>query len=190
LRLKFVLLVAAALIVASPAFADIMVTFSSPVTFVSFYSSEPYTLSDNDGVAFVSVLSGYTLGAVSTVNDAGVTNIDFSGTPDYYVLDNLTYSVGGKNYTLTFDENTLQNCYCSIGGFYAGLPGGPVFSTNADVLTYPNYNYPGYPYKSSPDVIYEGPGEPPAVPEPSTLVMLGSGILAAGGIARRKFSLK
>lgn len=189
MRLKVIPLLAVALVIAIPAFADITVTFSSPVNFVSFYSSEPYTLSYNDGVTSGSVLSGYTLGTVTTVNDAGVTSIDFSGTPNFYVLDDLKYSVGGVTYTLGFDETILQNCGCSIGAFYSGMPGGPVFSTNADILTYPNYNYTGYPYESFPDVIYEGPTEHGATPEPTTLVMLGSGILAAAGVVRRKLSL-
>jgi hypothetical protein len=89
---------------------------------------------------------------------------------------------------MTFDESILQNCGCSIGAFYAGFAGGPVWSSNADALTYPNYNYVGYPYLSSPDVIYEGPPEHGATPEPTTLVMLGSGLLCVVGVIRRKIS--
>ena len=104
------------------------------------------------------------------------------------MLDNFVYSVGGVTYTMTFDESILQNCGCSIGAFYAGFAGGPVWSSNADALTYPNYNYVGYPYLSSPDVIYEGPPEHGATPEPTTLVMLGSGLLCVVGVIRRKIS--
>jgi PEP-CTERM motif len=190
MRLKFALVMVVAIAFSTAALADITVNFSSPVSMVSFYSSEPgpLTLTDNNGVT-VTVTSGYTFGAITPFSDTGVTSLDFSGTPDFYVLDNLVYSVAGINHTLTFDETTLQNCNCSVGGFYASLPGGPVFSNNADILTYPNYNYGGYPYLSAPDVVYEGGTEPSPTPEPGTLVMLGSGILGLAGMARRKMML-
>ena len=192
MRLKLLVVFAAALVVTSVASADITVNFSGPVNMVSFYSSEPYnlTLTDNNG-ATVTVNSGYGSGAVTPFADAGVTSLDFSGSPDFYVVDDLVYSVGGQTYDLTFDEAALQNCGCSVSGFYAGLPGNPVFSNNADILTYPNYNWGGYPYNSSPDVIYEGgqaPPPPPA-PEPGSLALLGSGLLGLGAVVRRKLSL-
>jgi len=190
MRLKFLLVLAIAVAFSSVAFADITVTFSSPVSMVSFYSSEPYnlTLTDNNGTS-MTVNSGYTFGAITPFVDTGVTSLDFSGTPNFYVLDNLVYSVGGINQTLTFDETALQNCGCSVLGFYSSLPGGPVFSNNADILTYPNYNYVGYPYLSSPDVVFEGGVNHGPVPEPGTLVMFGSGILGLAGVVRRKLML-
>jgi len=190
LRLNFVVLVAVALVIACPAFADITVSFNSPVTFVGFYSSEPFNLTWSDGVGSGTANSGYTLGAFTNVNDSGVTSVDFSGTPNFYVLDDFKYTtVNGETFTLPFDETILQNCGCSIGGFYAGLPGGPVFSKNADVLTYPNYNYSGYPYESFPDVIYEGSTLHSPTPEPGTLLMVGSGVLGLAGVIRKKLSL-
>lgn len=183
------LALAAALVIAAPAFADITLTFSAPVNVVSFYSSEPFNLtySDNSGFS-TTVNSGYTFGAVTAVGTSGVTSVDFSGTPNFYVLDNFVYSVGGATYTMAFDETILQNCGCSIGGFYAAWAGSPVWSHNADVLTYPNYNYPGYPYLTYPDVIYEGGTAPSPTPEPGTLVMLGSGLIGVAGVIRRKLS--
>jgi PEP-CTERM motif len=191
MRLKLFLLLALVLVFASTAFAQITVTFGNVINFVGFYSSEPFPLTWSDGFLTGTVTSGYGVGVFTTVNDLGPTQLTFTGTPDFYVLDDIEYKVGTGNtlYTLTFDQTRLQNCNCSIGSFYAGLPGHPVFSDNADVLTYPNYNYVGYPYESSPDVIYEGPIETSPTPEPGTLVMLGSGILAAAGVVRRKLSL-
>ena len=61
--------------------------------------------------------------------------------------------------TLTFDEQALQGDNTPVGAFYAGMPGGPVFDANALILTYPNYNYTGYPYQTFPDVVYSLPGE-------------------------------
>ena len=172
-------------------FAQTSITFSTPVTFDSFYSSEPVPLNWSDGVSSGTVNSGYTFGATTIVNDAGVSKINFSGSANFYVLDTIVYTalVSGTptEFTLTFDETALQNCGCSVLNFYAGFPGDPVFSSNAVILTYPSYNYFGYPFDSSPDVVYEnGPISP--TPEPGTLLMFGSGILAAVGAARRKLS--
>ncbi len=189
MRLKLFLLLAVVLAIASSAFAQITVDFGNKVTFVGFYSSEPDPLTWSDGFLSGTVNSGYTLGAFTTVNDGGVSQLTFTGTPDFYVLDDITYQVGKVTYTLTFDQTALQGCNCSIGSYYAGLPGHPVFSNNSDVLTAPNYNVSGYPFESSPDVIYEGGVETSPTPEPGTLVMLGSGILAAAGVVRRKLSL-
>ncbi len=189
MRSRLFVLLALVLVFASTAFAQITVDFGNRVTFVGFYSSEPDPLTWSDGFLSGTVTSGYTLGAFTTVNDGGVSQLTFTGTPDFYVLDDITYMVGQVTYTLTFDQTTLQNCNCSIGSFYAGLPGHPVFSDNADILTAPNYNVAGYPYESAPDVIYEGGIETSPTPEPGTLVMFGSAILAAAGLVRRKLSI-
>ena len=188
MNLKKVLsLVGVALALSAASFADITLTFGAPVTVDSFYSSEPYNLLYNDSSGFNTVVnSGYTLGAVTLVNSPGVTLVDFSGTPDYYVLDDFTYSINGATFTMGFDELALQNCNCSVGAFYAGLPGSPVWSNNSDILTYPDYNYVGYPFSSFPDVIFENGTEISSSPEPGTLVMLGTGVIGLGGLLRRR----
>ncbi len=190
MRLRFLLIFAVAFAFTSVAFADIVINFSSPVNTVSFYSSEPYSLTattNGTSPLNMTVLSGYTLGAVTPFADTNVTRVDFSGTPDFYVLDDFTYMVGGNAYVLNFDAAQLVGH--SVGNFYAGMPGAPVFSPGADVLTYPNYNYPGYPYESFPSVVYEGGIINNPTPEPSTFIMLGSGILGLAGVVRRKVSL-
>lgn len=184
-------LFAGALAAANPAFADVTVDFSTPVTMDGFYSVEPSSLTLNDGVTSTTVSSA---GAFTTIGDSNVTSLDFSGTPNFYVIDDIEYTLGGTTYTLTFDEASLQNCSCSIGNFYAGLPGSPEFSLNADILTAPNYNVGSYPFESSPDVIYEGGIETPAtpatppVPEPNTFLMFGSGLAGMVGMMRRKLA--
>ena len=54
------------------------------------------------------------------------------------------------------------------------------------VLTYPNYNWGGYPYESYPNVIDELPH---ATPEPGTLMLFGSAALGLAGVIRRKLMM-
>jgi hypothetical protein len=185
MRLKIALIAVAAIVLATTAFADITVSFSSPVSTVSFYSSEPLDLlaSTNGTTGLnLTVNSGYATGAVTTFADTNVTLVDFAGIPGWYVLDDFTYSVGGNSYTINFD-NLAEGAF--VHSQYAGLPGGPVFSgtlgNSPVVLTYPDYNYGGYPYASAPNVIYEGP-----TPEPGTLAMFGSSLIGVLGLMRHK----
>jgi len=119
-RLVYCLLAA---IAGSPvAYADITIDFSTPVNTVSFYSSEPDNLTANTNGSsplHLTVNSGYTLGAVTLFADTNVTAVDFSGTPDEYVLDDFTYSVGSNTYVLNFDDPALVQGD-SVGSFYAG----------------------------------------------------------------------
>ena len=176
MRLKVALVAVAAMLLSTAAFADIAITFSSPVSTVSFYSSEPTDLAaTTNGTSGLNltVNSGYTLGAVTPFVDSNVTRVDFSGVPNFYVLDDFTYSAGGNTYTINFD-NLAEGAF--VTGQYAGWAGHPVFTASAGnaavVLTYPDYNWAGYPPASNPNVIAEGP-----TPEPGTLAMFGSGVI-------------
>ena len=185
MRLKLALVAVAAMLLSTAAFADIAISFSSPVSTVSFYSSEPFNLvatTNGSGALNFTVNSGYTVGAVTPFVDSNVTRVNFSGTPGWYILDDFTYSSGGNTYTINFD-NLAEGAF--VTGQYSAWAGHPAFSGTggnaAVILTYPDYNYVGYPYASAPNVIYEGPA-----PEPGTLAMFASGVIGLAGILRRK----
>ena len=185
MRFKLALVVVAAMLLSTAAYADIVINFASPVSTVSFYSSEPFDLAaTTNGTTGLNltVNSGFAAGAVTAFADTNVTRVDFSGTPGWYVLDDFSYSTGGVTYTINFD-NLSEGAF--LTGQYASLAGRPVFSATggnaATVLTYPDYNFAGYPYASAPNVIFEGPA-----PEPGTLAMFASGVFGVAGILRRK----
>lgn len=185
MRLKVALVAMAAMLLSTAAFADIVITFSSPVNTVSFYSSEPVdlaaTTNGTNGLN-LAVNSGYGVGMSTPFADLNVTRVAFSGTPGWYVLDDFTYSSGGNIYTLDFD-NLAPGTF--VTDQFAGWAGHPMFNATPGnevvVLSYPNYNWTGYPPKSSPNVIYEGPA-----PEPGTLLLLGSALAGSLGVVRRK----
>lgn len=193
MRIKVLWVVVLALAVAPAAFADVVVTFSSPVTMLSFYSAEPTPLTATaygNGVTTVTVNSGYGHGAVTSLYGTGVTELDFAGTVNGYVLDDLTYKVGTNTYVINFDDASFSQ-YNAVGNFYSSMAGGPTFSTYTYILQYPYYNYTGYPYDSSPNVVfeyyYQAPPPPPTtIPEPGTLALFGSGLMSVAGLVRRK----
>ena len=198
MRTKVLLVLALAVVVAPAAFADITLTFSSPVTMVSFYSSESTSLplsvtAYGNSVTTVTAASGTGSGTVTMFGVsgvAGVTVVDFSGTVNHYVLDDLTYEVGNTQYVINFDDPSFGP-FNTVGSFYSFMAGGPSFGANGWIDHYPLYNYPDYPYHSSPNVLFEGyplppPTPPPSVPEPGTLLLFGSGLISAAGAIRRK----
>lgn len=185
MRLKVALVLLAAMVLSTAAFADITISFASPVSTVGFYSSEPVDLmATTNGAADLNltVNSGYGVGVVTAFADTNVTRVDFSGTPGWYVLDDFSYSVGGNTYTINFD-NLAEGAF--VTGQYATWAGHPVFGATAGnaaaILTYPDYNWVGYPPNSYPNVIYEGPA-----PEPGSLALFASGALGVAGLLRRK----
>lgn len=198
MRIKVLLVLALAVAIAPTAFADITVYFSTPVTMVSFWSSEAadMTATTNNGVTTGPLNSGLGSGFLTSFSDTNVTSIVFSGATGSFVLDDLTYMVGGAptggptaptklgplspdpqtTYTLTFDDAGLTQ-FTAVGSFYSGLGGGPTFSPNALIL-------PGttdFPSESSPNVLG-------TVPEPGTLVLFGSGLISLAGVLRRKLA--
>jgi hypothetical protein len=93
----------------------------------------------------------------------------------------------GNTYVLTSDLNIPESSsYTTFELFF--------FGTGTDTITFTYLNIPSYfdldnvsvvdPEAPGPD---DYPSDTPAVPEPSSLVLMGTGVLSLAGVTRRKF---
>lgn len=143
MRAKVLWILALAMVIAPLASADIILTFSQKVNLVSFYSAEEgidLTATSNGDLANTATVDFgfcFLCGGVTPFADTNVTQVTFSGTPSFYVIDDIQYTVGNDPtvYTLTFDEFTQENA--QVGNYYQShsLPGGPVFNNLAQVYS-------------------------------------------------------
>ena len=128
-----------------------------------------------------------------------------TGTPSQqsYLEQTLT-TVAGDRYTLNFDYASkgtpselkvlfggvtvwdlvnldTNNAFVSVG--YSGL----VATSSSTVLEFLGRNEPSFIAITNVSVVDNGPTGNSPIPEPGTLVMVGSGLLSLAGLAKRRF---
>jgi hypothetical protein len=174
-RLPFLLLAACLFTVAAAAHADT----------ITFGSVSPISLTPSADVLSLSAGSA-TVTTPGTVSQSGDLNIGNSQIPDTDVPFTFTDSVtvNGDTEILTFtgdDDVTSEADTLTINALGPVSIGGDVL--NFGVMTLVGTNLGDDDFSLT--AIITGP--PPAVPEPSSLLLFGTGVLSIAGAAKRKF---
>jgi len=138
---------------------------------------------------------------------AGEIAVSISASPDYLatgfgqtagdlttLFPNWRSSWGGSTYTKSSSLEETQSVYDAFllvaQGTYTAGGDGPMLSgpLNGSYLTSPTLE-DGSPVLAAAEVVIHNPTTPvPTVPEPSSMIALGSGVLGLFGIIRRKRS--
>jgi hypothetical protein len=128
-----------------------------------------YFLDSSSGATFTISADGFT--ATTTDNNY----VEFSASPDLTSFD--VFAIGdvqGRLSIYPYTEEALgDNCLSNLPAVYCPVSAGPLLLTSADDST----------YTSSYSITAE-------TPEPSTLTLLGTGILGLAGMARRKLPIR
>jgi hypothetical protein len=196
----------ATLLAVGTAYADPVATGTVFENATSYPNSLPLTTAgltpsgtfDVNGFNFNSnnTSTGYTIGGFLTSGGNVVTNPSSSFTAitgdtlnnSVYEFTGYTDLVGGQTYEVTHDDGAILYLNGSLA-FNSGSP------TVAEASTFSVATTGLYSF----DLLYAEVNGPPAVltadfslaqtPEPSSFVLLGSGLLAAAGMVRRRMAL-
>ncbi|HZL27427.1 MAG TPA: PEP-CTERM sorting domain-containing protein [Acidobacteriaceae bacterium] len=141
--------------------------------------ASPYSGSSN--VSFGNYLSDGAADLSQSISDTPGEYLDFTfymknGAHGY--VDELFQASFGGSTLLNDDGSTDSGSYTE----YSYL----VLGTGSDTIRFAAYSSPGFFLLDDVSVV-EVPATPPAVPEPSSIVLLGTGVLSLAGAARRRF---
>jgi hypothetical protein len=126
---------------------------------------------------------------------AAILSQSFTDTPgeDYtfsFYLLNITGSDTGIQFQAFYDSTAgtpLLNITNSTGPTIYTEYSYTVVGTGSDSITFTSYNTPGFFYLDDVEVVGSGVSTPPAVPEPGSFVLLGTGLAGALGSAYRRY---
>ena len=127
----------------------------------------------------------YDITSASGTYDGSPISLVPTGTPGVpFYWDNVVYLPASPYYV-----DYLGLVFDVAGSGYTNFCGGPSCA-GPGYPGYPDYTdinaFNGYGYTAATNVSFSLVSDPPPVPEPGTLMMVGSGLLGLAGVLRRK----
>jgi type 1 fimbria pilin len=169
LRTSLLVTSAALLLTASPAFADTVTIFDYNATFSGYAGSGTETGTITIDTTVGTVLSG-------SVTASGFTGSN--GLETLFSRDSRPDDI----YLLQFDGPGFTELELTVDTF-VGYAGGPILTESSSVFALDSGNG-GYSFATSGSLTPEI--SPAPTPEPSTFALLGTGLLSAAGMGRKR----
>lgn len=181
------------------------------VTNCGFEASNDLEASSITGWTLTPAAEGSDSGVESDITNSGSGAFEFGAEEnDYDTLSQSIATINGQSYTLSFylfdsqgdgagsdtdfqalwDGSSLLDQYTTTDGFVeysytvTGGAGGDCIDGCSDTLTFEGYNNPSWYYL---DDVSLTTGSDTETPEPSSFLLLGSGLVGLAGMLRRRF---